>query len=217
MKKLKPFDYIIIIAVIAVVLIGALAYLGKNKFSKSPVEATKKIAFQVMIRSVSLTDAKNPFKIGEESFITIRNVPYTKLQIIDVASSPKKTILPVNNPQQPFIVIDDYSQPFQFDFVVTLIDDAKITKDGPVVGGNKIKIGLPIVLEGFNYRIGGSISNVQVLEDKDVEMINKYVATAKKQQLVEMLQENADAQSDQPVNEDKKQNNKEEKTQKSAE
>ena len=217
MKKLKPFDYIIIIAVIAVVLIGALAYLGKNKFSKSPVEATKKIAFQVMIRSVSLTDAKNPFKIGEESFITIRNVPYTKLQIIDVASSPKKTILPVNNPQQPFIVIDDYSQPFQFDFVVTLIDDAKITKDGPVVGGNKIKIGLPIVLEGFNYRIGGSISNVQVLEDKDVEMINKYVATAKKQQLVEMLQENADAQSAQTANEDKKQNNKEEKTQKSAE
>ena len=217
MKKLKPFDYIIIIAVIAVVLIGALAYLGKNKFSKSPVEATKKIAFQVMIRSVSLTDAKNPFKIGEESFITIRNVPYTKLQIIDVASSPKKTILPVNNPQQPFIVIDDYSQPFQFDFVVTLIDDAKITKDGPVVGGNKIKIGLPIVLEGFNYRIGGSISNVQVLEDKDVEMINKYVATAKKQQLVEMLQENADAQSDQTANEDKKQNTKEEKTQKSAE
>ena len=199
MKKLKPFDYIIIIAVIAVVLIGALAYLGKNKFSKSPVEATKKIAFQVMIRSVSLTDAKNPFKIGEESFITIRNVPYTKLQIIDVASSPKKTILPVNNPQQPFIVIDDYSQPFQFDFVVTLIDDAKITKDGPVVGGNKIKIGLPIVLEGFNYRIGGSISNVQVLEDKDVEMINKYVATA------------------QTANEDKKQNTKEEKTQKSAE
>ncbi len=217
MKKLKPFDYIIIIAVIAVVLIGALAYLGKNKFSKSPVEATKKIAFQVMIRSVSLTDAKNPFKIGEESFITIRNVPYTKLQIIDVASSPKKTILPVNNPQQPFIVIDDYSQPFQFDFVVTLIDDAKITKDGPVVGGNKIKIGLPIVLEGFNYRIGGSISNVQVLEDKDVEMINKYVATAKKQQLVEMLQENADAQSAQTANEDKKQNTKEEKTQKSAE
>ena len=217
MKKLKPFDYIIIIAVIAVVLIGALAYLGKNKFSKSPVEATKKIAFQVMIRSVSLTDAKNPFKIGEESFITIRNVPYTKLQIIDVASSPKKTILPVNNPQQPFIVIDDYSQPFQFDFVVTLIDDAKITKDGPVVGGNKIKIGLPIVLEGFNYRIGGSISNVQVLEDKDVEMINKYVATAKKQQLVEMLQENADAQSAQTANEDKKQNTKEEKTQKRAE
>lgn len=90
MKQLKLLDYIIIAVVIAVLLIGALAYLGKNKFSKSPVEATKKIAFQVMLKSVSLTDSKMPFKIGEESFITIRNVPYTKLQIIDVAYQAKK-------------------------------------------------------------------------------------------------------------------------------
>ena len=195
MKKLKPFDYIIIIAVIAVVLIGALAYLGKNKFSKSPVEATKKIAFQVMIRSVSLTDAKNPFKIGEESFITIRNVPYTKLQIIDVASSPKKTILPVNNPQQPFIVIDDYSQPFQFDFVVTLIDDAKITKDGPVVGGNKLKMGLPIVLEGFDYRFGGTIVNVRILSDEDMAVIKQMIMQAKKAQKEEQHDKSKEAAS----------------------
>lgn len=181
MKQLKPFDYIIIAAVIAVLIIGALAYLGKNKFAKSPVEATKKIAFQVMLKSVSLTDTKIPFKIGEESFITIRNVPYTKLQIIDVAYQPKKMVLPVNDPKQPFAVIDDYSQPYQFDFVVSLIDEAKITKDGPVVGGNKIKIGLPIVLEGFNYRIGGTISNVQVLENKDLPVINKYVEQNKLQ------------------------------------
>ncbi|MBS6553172.1 MAG: DUF4330 domain-containing protein [Clostridium sp.] len=181
MKQLKLLDYIIIAVVIAVLIIGALAYLGKNKFSKSPVEATKKIAFQVMLKSVSLTDSKMPFKIGEESFITIRNVPYTKLQIIDVAYQAKKMVLPINNPQQPFVVIDDYSMPYQFDFIVTLIDDAKITKDGAVVGGNKIKIGLPIVLEGFNYRIGGTISNVQILEDKQVEEINKFVTQAKLQ------------------------------------
>lgn len=175
LKNLKPFDYVIIIAAIAVLAVGVLAYLGKNKFSKSPVEATKKIAFQVMMKSVSVTDNTMPFKIGDESFITIRNVPYTKLKIIDVLHQGKKTIIPVNNPKQPFAVIDDYSQPYQFDFIVTLIDEAKITKDGPVVGGNKIKIGLPIVLEGFNYRIGGTISNVQVLENKDLPLINKYV------------------------------------------
>lgn len=182
MKQLKPFDYIIIAAVIAVLAIGALVLLGKNKFSKSPVEATKKIAFQVMLRSVSVTDTNVPFKVGEESFITIRNVPYTKLQIIDVAYQPKKTMLPVGNAQQPFIVVDDYASPFQYDFVITLIDEAKITKDGAVVGGNKIKIGLPIVLEGFNYRIGGTISGVKVLENKDLPIINKYVESAKTKQ-----------------------------------
>lgn len=179
-KELKPLDYIIIAAVVAVLVIGLLVVLGKNKFSKSPVEATKKIAFQVMLKSVSVTDSKMPFKIGDESFITIRNVPYTKLEVVDVLYQGKKIIIPVNNPKQPFVVMDDYSQPYQYDFIVTLVDEAKITKDGPVVGGNKMKIGLPIVLEGFNYRIGGTISNVQVLENQDVERINKYVQEQKK-------------------------------------
>lgn len=181
--KFKTFDFVIIFVLIAAVAIGVLAYFGKNKFNKSPVEATKKIAFQVMLKSVSLTDTKSPFVIGEESFITIRNVPYTKLEIVDAIYQPKKALLPTGNPSQPFVVVDDYSQPSQYDFVVTLIDDAKITKDGPVVGGNKIKIGLPIVLEGFNYRIGGTISNVQVLEDKDLEAIKQYVETQKASQV----------------------------------
>lgn len=179
MKKLKPFDYVIIVVIIAIIVIGALAYLGKNKFSKSPVEATKKIAFQVMMKSVSVTDTQPPFKIGDESFITIRNVPYTKLEIIDVAFQPKKTMIPVNDAKQPFIVVDDYSQPYQYDFVVSLIDDAKITKDGPVVGGNKIKIGMPIVLEGFNYRIGGTVSNVQIIDDEKLPEIRKLIEEAK--------------------------------------
>lgn len=175
MKKLRVFDYVIIFAVTIVLIIGALAYLGKNKFSKSPIEATKKVAFQVMLRSVSITDEKIPFATGEEAFITIRNVPYTKLQIIDVAFQPKKTVIPVNNSKQPFIVMDDYSLPYQFDFVITLIDDAKITKDGAVVGGNKLKIGMPIVLEGFNYRIGGTVSNVQIIDDEKLPEINKIL------------------------------------------
>lgn len=179
MRQLKPFDYVIIVAIIAILAVGILVKLEKNKFSKSPVEATQKVAFQVMLRSVSVTDTKMPFTVGEESFITIRNVPYTKLQIIDVAFQPKKTVLPTNNSNQQFIVIDDYSLPYQYDFVVTLIDDAKITKDGAVVGGNKLKIGMPIVLEGFNYRIGGTVSNVQIVDDEKLPELNKMIEAQK--------------------------------------
>ena len=179
MKQLKPFDYIIIAAVIVVIAIGVLVYAGKNKFSSSPVEATKKIAFQVMLKGVSITDTQIPFKAGDETFITIRNVPYTKLKIVDVAYQPRKIVLPVNNPQQPFIVVDDFSQPYQYDFVITLMDEAKITADGAVAGGNKIKIGTPIVLEGYNYRTGGTISNVQELTDKDVFIINEQLRQLK--------------------------------------
>lgn len=191
---LKPLDYVIIAAVILVIVIGLLVVLGKNKFSKSPVEATKKIAFEVMLRSVSITDNTSPIRIGDDAFITIRNVPYTKLQIIDTKISQKKTILPVNNAKNPFMVIDDYSQPFQYDIIVALIDDAKITADGPVVGGNKIKIGVPIVLEGFNYRIGGTVSNVQVIEDEKLEQIEKYIE-AHKAKNNEQKQENPEQQA----------------------
>ena len=56
-----------------------------------------------------------------------------------------------------------------FDAVVTITDTAKITKDGAVVGGNKIKMGLPVTLEGNNYKFNGTISDVRVKTDADIE------------------------------------------------
>ena len=163
MDKLKPFDYLILAAIAAVLAIGVLIAVGGNKkLSKTPVEAESPIQFQVMIKGVSLTDTEIPFVTGEKSFITIRNVPYTELEITDVKYAPKKYLLQIPNPQQPFAIIDDPVQPFQYDLIISLKDNAKITDDGAVVGGNKIKIGMPIVLEGFNYRFGGTVSNVLV-------------------------------------------------------
>lgn len=169
MRKLKPFDYAIIGIVLLVLIVGLLVVLGKNKFSKSPVEATRKINFDVMLRGVSMTEVKNPFKKGEEAFITIRNVPYTKLKIAYVQFAPKKYIMQTNDPKAPMAIVDDATQPFMYDFIITLEDTAKITKDGPVAGGNKIKVGMPIVIEGFNYRLGGTVSRVTVLQDENSE------------------------------------------------
>ncbi len=183
MKKLKPFDYVLIAGVIILAIVFVLVLAHKNKiFSKSPVEATKKIAFQVLMRGVTFTDTYVPMQIGDEAFITIRNVPYTKLQIVDFAYQPKKIVISSNNPEKPFAIVDDFSMPYQYDFLVTLIDDAKITKDGPVVGGNKLKIGLPIVLEGFNYRWSGTVANIKILEDEDLAVVKQMLMDAKREQ-----------------------------------
>ena len=195
MKKLKPFDYVLIAIVIILAIVFALVLMNKNKFSKSPVEANKKVAFQVMMRGVSFTKSEAPFKVGDETFITIRNVPYTKLQIIDYVYQPKKIMLPADNPEQPFIVVNDFSSPYQYDFVVTLIDDAKITKDGPLVGGNKLKMGLPIVLEGFDYRFGGTIVNVKILSNEDMAVIKQMLMQAKKAQKEEQPDKSKEAAS----------------------
>lgn len=163
-KELKKVDYVIIGFICLLLLVTGLVFVGKNKFSKSPVEAEKKVAFQVFFRGITITNPVSPFQVNDDSFITIRNVPYTKLKIVDVKFDKRKIMLPANN-KQKYIVVDDVTSPFQYDFLVTLVDNAKITKDGAVVGGNKLKIGIPIVLEGKDYKLTGTLSNIQILED----------------------------------------------------
>ena len=196
MKKLKPFDYVLIAGVIILAFVFVMVLAHKNKmFSKSPAEETKKIAFQVVLRGVTFTSDKSPFEVGEKSFITIRNVPYTELEVIDVVYQPKKIMMPTGDSQKPFIVVNDYAVPYQYDFVVTLIDDAKITKDGAVVGGNKIKTGLPIVLEGFDYRFAGTVANVKVLNDEDLAIVKQMRIQAKKAKLAENEKKFEEAQA----------------------
>ena len=70
-------------------------------------------------------------------------------------------MLPAVNSKKPYILVNDETAPIQFDYLVKVVDVAKITKDGDaVVGGNKVKIGLPITLEGAKYKLNGVISNV---------------------------------------------------------
>ena len=44
----------------------------------------------------------------------------------------------------------------------------KITNDGEyVVGGNKLKVGLPIILEGTDYRFGGVINSIKSIDEQN--------------------------------------------------
>ena len=74
-----------------------------------------------------------------------------------------------------FIAVEDLSLPGVYDALVVLNDTAKITKDGAVVGGNKIKIGLPITLEGQDYRFSGTVSDLKVVHLTEDEGLNKAI------------------------------------------
>lgn len=159
LKKLKITDYIIIAFIITAVFIGCLAVFKKKSFSNLPIEKETAIMFDVIFRGISITSEETPFKTGENAFITIRNVPYTKLKINAVGGQHRKTYLPSKN-KQGYEVVDDVSTPELFDFIVRLEDKAKKTPDGYVAGGNKIKMGIPVVIEGDIYKYQGVISNV---------------------------------------------------------
>ena len=162
-KKLRPFDYLIIAIILFIGLIGFLTFSGKRATSSNQIEATTNIELEVYLRGVNVTSDEPLFKKDDETFITIRNVPYTKLKIKDVKYDKRKIMIPTINSKKPYITVNDDTTPHQYDYLVKIVDTAKITKDGDaVVGGNKVKIGLPITLEGAKYKLNGVISNVMI-------------------------------------------------------
>lgn len=161
-ENFKKADFAIVTGAVLVLVVLVLAALGVNKyFFKTPVLEERDVYFSVFFRGVTITDNQVPFKVGERTFITIRNVPYTKLYITDVKFDPRRILLETEKKgnYQPVV---DISEPCLFDFIVTVKDRAKLTEDGAVIGGNKVKIGIPVVLEGMNYKLTGVISNVQL-------------------------------------------------------
>ncbi len=175
--ELKKFDYIILATIIVVCMLFAGIFLTKTKISKTPVTSEDTVIFQVFFRGITVTTPEPTFKPMDESFITIRNVPHKKVTILDSIQHPRQTTI-LDAKGRP-VAIDDVATPFLNDCLVTLYDEAKITDDGVVMGGNKLKIGLPITLEGKKYRFSGIVSNVEILSKEDAVKLKEMVEKEK--------------------------------------
>jgi len=173
MKNLKIVDSIIVLGVILALIVGFFTFKHFRQTASNQIEATSKIAFQVFLRGVTVTGRENPIVKGEKTFISIRNVPYTELEVIDVRAESRKTIVPSLKTKDIAVAVNDLGQPYLYDMIVTIVDTAKITKDGAVVGGNKIKIGLPITLEGSRYKFNGTVSDVRLIPDEQHNTVSE--------------------------------------------
>ncbi len=164
MKKLSIVDFIIIIGVIIALFVGFFTAKHFRQTADKQIEATSPITFQVFLRGVTVTGEEFPILSNSKTFITIRNVPYTELDVVNVNSQSRKTYAPMSKN----VLVPDPSQPAIYDAIITIKDVAKITKDGAVVGGNKIKMGLPVTLEGQKYKFNGTISDVRVTSEVEL-------------------------------------------------
>lgn len=167
LNKMRPMDYMIICVVVFILIILLFIGIGKKVYSPSPVESEGKVSYEIFFKGVVVSSGKNetpqsPFEIGADTFVTIRNVPHAKLKITDVHYDRRKKMIPSGNAKGSYIMVEDKENPLTYDFLVTVEDTGKFTNDGVVSGGNKIKVGLPITLEGALYRLNGIISNVTI-------------------------------------------------------
>lgn len=154
-------DIIIVVGLLLVAFVGFMTAKNMRQTASKQIEATSNIEFDVFLRSVTMTSDECPIQKGDKTFISIRNVPYSDLEVVSVKFAQKKTML---STKKGVVAVVDEGQDNMYDIIVRVKDVAQITKDGAVVGGNKIKMGLPITLEGKLYKFTGSVSDLAIEE-----------------------------------------------------
>lgn len=159
-NKLNFIDLLIFIT-IALSITGYLFAKAEKLPLNKVIEGKEEIVIEVLLPDVYSSN-NDYFKIGKKAHITIRNRPYTSLKIINFESKPKLAV--IQDRLGSFKTIPDPTKANIKDYHVTLSDVALKTKDGYVIGGNKIKAGNPIELEGFNYRLNGKVINIHPRE-----------------------------------------------------
>lgn len=156
--RVNVLDLMLLLVLFAAVLGVGLARTGNagvNQVLKGEGTAEIDLFFRGSIADPAM------FKVGDKTFITIRNQPHASLRIVGVKVTPKMVTMPDPAGVKAY---PDPSEPFGKDVVLTVREKAQFTDEAIIMGGQKIKVGVPIEVEGFKYRLRGSIVDVRVIE-----------------------------------------------------
>lgn len=152
--------------VILLVILGIFFFPGTSGSVAQLGVTTKPVEVDLVVRGLSIRDPQNlikEFQTKQKTNIIIRNQPYGQVGIKTVKELPRTVIIP-----QPDGSVKALADPrpdnFSTDLLITLAGKAQITDNGPVFGNNKIKIGTPIELEGFDYNFNSSVIDVRIKE-----------------------------------------------------
>ena len=152
----------VIACAVVVGVVGVVAVKSGHTSIASMATKTGPTEVDLMIRA-NIEDL-SMFKAGDKAFITIRNQPYNKVDIVKVQAKRSEIAVPTNDGKD-FRITQDPTTPFASEVVLTLRDQGMLTDDGIVWGGQKLKVGVPIDVEGMKYRLRGSVLDVRMLDE----------------------------------------------------
>ncbi|NMG08295.1 DUF4330 domain-containing protein [Brasilonema sp. UFV-L1] len=156
------------VLVILLVIFGIFILPGGSGSIAQVGSKTVPIEVDLIVRGLNVLDTKQlytqGFEKGGKTKVIIRNQPYGQLDIKSVQELPRNILVP-----QPDGSIKELPEPnransFSKDLRLTVTGKAKITDEGPVLGNSKVKIGMPIELDGFNYNFNATVIDVRLQE-----------------------------------------------------
>ena len=118
--KFNIVDIIIVLGVIIALIIGIATTKHFRQTADKQIEATSPITFQVFLRGVTVTGQEFPVKSGDNTFITIRNVPYTELSVVEGMQFERGYL-------SPYMCTNTEKMTAELDNAYILITDKKIS------------------------------------------------------------------------------------------
>lgn len=157
-QALNPVDVGLLIVVALVALGIVLVQAGVHRTSSQAIQGETDVVFTVITTNTRTTHP-DMLKAGDTTHLTVRNQPRGNVAIVAVTHKPHAMV--VTNAAGQTHLIPDPTLAYSVDYELQLRDHALITSDGYVANGVKLKVGLPIELEGPTYRIPAAIVAVE--------------------------------------------------------
>jgi hypothetical protein len=147
---------LLVVVSLAGFFLAHAGYAGVNQVLKGQTT----VSLDLFLPNVRTTD-QSLFKTGDKTALTVRNQPvYPPFTITAVKRTPRLIAFPSTGGKS-LTSFTDPAQPYANDYLVTVSDQAEITNDGYVIHGNKIKVGNQIDIEGFKYRVSGTVLDIR--------------------------------------------------------
>ncbi|MDF0551711.1 DUF4330 domain-containing protein [Kamptonema sp. UHCC 0994] len=148
--------------IILLVVVGIFFFPGTSGSVAQVGVTTKPVQIDVIALGLKGRNLQDLLKPGDKVNMIIRNQPYGQVDIKSVNLLTRTVVVPQPNGTAKALPDPREEESFSRNMMFTLEGKGQITKDGPVLGNLKIKIGNTVELEGFNYNFNASVIDVRV-------------------------------------------------------
>lgn len=151
--------------VILLVVIGIFFFPGTSGSVAQLGSQRKAVEVDVIAKGLSAVNPEGFVKElqgSNKTNIVIRNQPYGQVDLKSIKILPRSVSVPQPDGSVKALPDPRPELAYSTDLLITLGGQATITKDGAVLGNNKIKIGTPVQLEGTRYDFNASVVDVRI-------------------------------------------------------
>ncbi|HLO47530.1 MAG TPA: DUF4330 domain-containing protein [Kamptonema sp.] len=148
--------------IILLVVVGIFFFPGTSGSVAQVGVTTKPVQVDVIALGLKGRNLQGLFKAGDKVNLIIRNQPYGQVELTSVKTLARTVAAPQPDGSLKALPDPREEESFSRNMMFTLQGKGQITKDGPVLGNIKIKIGNTVELEGINYNFNASVIDVRV-------------------------------------------------------